>query len=480
MFAVAMAAAAILTYFVGLAAVRFRVLDCPDGKRKLHGRPVPLLGGVAVYLAVLVGLASSVWFGFDSPVFAELATAIAAAAGFVCLVGCIDDCCRLTARVKLFLQTCGVIPIVLAGHYAERIFLFGVELNLGWLGVPLTALWLLGCINAINLLDGMDGLASVVGASTALMMGILAAAIGSYYVAGVAVVLAGAVAGFFLHNRPPAKIFLGDSGSMVIGLIVGLLGVEATLKTTATLSIAAPLVVMTFPMFDTVLAVVRRKLSGRRFDVADRQHIHHRLLDRGMNPWVVLAIIGTLCLATGSAAIAATLLRWESLAWITAAVLLMLVVRLRLFGHYEVAMVAGALARMFAGLAARLAAFAAPTSSNRLDGLGHNEAWQALVEQVRPWRVQQIELMLSAAEGFRWRQVWIDARAPQESACAWTLIVRVDAADGQSCEVHAAGFEPSGPEFLYPSGLSRLLKVFADHFAKSVSDPPPEIVRKAA
>ncbi len=108
----------------------------------------------------------------------------------------------------------------------------------------------------------------------------------------VAIALAGALAGFLVHNLPPASIFLGDSGSMVIGLVVGILGVQSTLKTSATLSITAPLVVMTFPMFDTVLAIVRRRLTGRRFDAADRQHIHHRLLDRGMNPWLVLAIIG--------------------------------------------------------------------------------------------------------------------------------------------------------------------------------------------
>ena len=220
--------------------------------------------------------------------------------------------------------------------------------------MPLTVLWLLGCINAMNLLDGMDGLASMVGLFTAVTMAVIATHQGNQYVAVIAIALAGALAGFLVHNRPPASIFLGDSGSMVIGLVVGILGVCSTLKTSATLAITAPLVVMTFPMFDTFLAVVRRKLTGRRFDAADRQHIHHRLLDRGMKPWLVLAVIGTLCLATGIAAIVGSIVRSDALAWVTAAMLIILVIRLRLFGHHELALVRGVLARGLAALANRL------------------------------------------------------------------------------------------------------------------------------
>ena len=230
----------------------------------------------------------------------------------------------------------------MAGYYAHRIDAFGCVMQLGWLGVPITLFWLVGCINAINLLDGMDGLASTVGLFTAAMLGVIAHYTGNDYVMIIAVVLAGSLAGFLPHNLPPARIFLGDSGSMVIGLVVGILGIQSTLKTSATLSITAPLVVMTFPMFDTVLALVRRQLTGRRFDTADRQHIHHRLLDRGMSPWVVLIVIGALCLATGAAAFAATMVRSDALAWATAVTLLVLVVRLRLFGYYEFTLVAGA------------------------------------------------------------------------------------------------------------------------------------------
>jgi UDP-GlcNAc:undecaprenyl-phosphate/decaprenyl-phosphate GlcNAc-1-phosphate transferase len=354
-FLAGLAGSAAITPLVRRACLRWGVVDHPDGTRKLHGRPVPLWGGVAVYFALIAALLAARLGSFGvGEDLTELSTAVIAAAGLVCFFGCIDDYYHLPARLKLVLQIASVLPIVTVGYCVESITAFGCVIHLGVAGPALSVLWLVGCINAINLLDGMDGLASMVGLFTSVMMAVLAVGQGNYHVAVVAVALAGALGGFFLHNRPPASIFLGDSGSMVIGLVVGVLGVRSTIKTSAALAITAPLVVMTFPIFDTFLAVVRRKLTGRAFDDADRQHIHHRLLDRGLHPWLVLAIIGVLCLATGIAAIVANLVHREALAWVTAAVLIVLVIRLRLFGNHELALITGVLARGLAGLTRRL------------------------------------------------------------------------------------------------------------------------------
>ena len=281
-------------------------------------------------------------------------------AGFVCFVGGIDDRFDLPSRLKLALQIVAVVPLVLCGYSVDRVVAFSCPIELGWLGVPLTVLWLVGCINALNLLDGMDGLASIVGLSAAAMLGVIAASQGNDHVAMMATVLAASVTGFLLYNLPPASVFLGDSGSMVIGLTVGLLGIQGTLKTSATLAITAPAVVMTLPMFDIVAAVVRRKLTGRRFDAPDRLHIHHRLLDRGWNPWQVLCLFGAVCLTTGAAATAATIFRRDALAWITAITLIVLMIRLRLFGYEEFSLVKRAVVaplRSCAAPAARLARY---------------------------------------------------------------------------------------------------------------------------
>ena len=336
---VALVAALVLTAAVRVVARRCGIVDRPDGRRKLHHRPVPLWGGVAVYGAMVLGLLAVRFSrGGMSSELAGLGVAWMIAAGFVCFVGGIDDCFDLPSRLKLALQIVSVVPLVLCGCYVDRVVAFGYPIELGWLGIPLTVLWLVGCINALNLLDGMDGLASIVGLSTAAMMGVIAASEGHDHVAMMAAALAASVMGFLLYNLPPASVFLGDSGSMVIGLSVGLLGIQGTLKTSATLAITAPAVVMTLPMFDIIAAVVRRKLTGRRFDAPDRLHIHHRLLDRGWNPWQVLCLMGALCLTTGAAATAATIFRRDALAWITAMTLIVLMIRLRLFGYEEFAL----------------------------------------------------------------------------------------------------------------------------------------------
>ncbi len=489
MFAAAFGASVVLTAVVRWAARRLGVLDRPDGGRKRHRGPIPLWGGVAVYLAMAIGLLVARFgsYGIDER-FDSLASVVIAAAGVVCFAGCVDDAFRLSPRVKLLFQTLSILPIVLAGYSVEQIIVLGYTIKFGWLGIPVTVLWLMGCINALNLLDGMDGLASVVGISTAATMGVIATYLGNTYVTVVAVVLASALAGFLVHNRPPAAIFLGDSGSMVIGLVVGILGIQSTLKTSATLSITAPLVAMTFPMFDTLLAIVRRRLTGRRFDTADRQHIHHRLLDRGLDPWWVLALLGTLCLATGVAATVATILRWEALAWITALILVIAVMRLRWFGHHELAMLLGSAARGLAAIAARLASASAVQATRAdeplealvgLESLSRAQAWAVLVDRVRPWNVGQLQLLVADADEIRWRQTWVDATSRGDRRHTWTATVLSYGEDGRWCEIRAAGCGTAAPETHRP-GLDGVLKRFASHFIAQPKDTSSEAPRRAA
>ncbi len=352
--AVTAVAAMALTALVRAAAWRWRVVDRPDGKRKFHHGRVPLWGGVAIYLALVLGLLAAMSLpSLAGPALRSLAAALIPAGGLACFFGALDDLWHFASRTKLALQFLAVLPVVAAGFWIDRIVAFGYPITLGWLGVPLTILWLLGCINALNLIDGMDGLASIVGLSAAAMMSIIAVSMGNNHVAVIALVLAGALAGFLVYNFPPASIFLGDSGSTMIGLVLGILGIQGAMKTSTTLAITAPAVIMTLPMFDVVMAVVRRKLTGRSYAAADHQHIHHRLLDRGLRPWQVLCILGAVCLTTGAAATAATVFRWDALAWITAVSLVVLMIRLRLFGHYEFSLVKEAINRRLRGLVAR-------------------------------------------------------------------------------------------------------------------------------
>jgi UDP-GlcNAc:undecaprenyl-phosphate GlcNAc-1-phosphate transferase len=339
----AFSASMILTLVVRKAARRFGVLAYPDSVRRFHTMPVPLLGGIAIYAALVFGLMVVL---LQSPKSSDLATfcwAFIPTTGMACFFGAIDDCRNLSPRMKLLLQLCSITPVVAAGYRIEDIAIFCFHFEFHAIGIPLTILWLLGCINALNLIDGMDGLASVVGVSTATMLGIIALNLGNGYVATTAFLLAATLLGFLIFNLPPASIFLGDSGSTMIGLIVGILGIQARMKSSATLAITAPAVIMTLPLFDVVMAVVRRKLTGRPLDVGDREHIHHCLLERGLGHWQVLAIVGSLCLTTGAAATAATFFRTDAVAWVVTTTLIFLMIRLRLFGHHEFGLIRGAI-----------------------------------------------------------------------------------------------------------------------------------------
>jgi UDP-N-acetylmuramyl pentapeptide phosphotransferase/UDP-N-acetylglucosamine-1-phosphate transferase len=479
---VALGAALMLTAAVRTIARRWGVVDRPDGRRKLHGRPTPLWGGVAVYGATVLGLVAARFGSCGvSTEFAELSTAWMIAAGFVCFVGSVDDRFDLPSRVKLALQIISVLPIVLFGYYVDRVVAFSHPIELGWLGIPLTVLWLVGCINALNLIDGMDGLASIVGLSATAMLGVIAASRGHDHVAVMATVLAASLLGFLMYNLPPAGVFLGDSGSMVIGLSVGLLGIQGSLKTSATLAITAPAVVMTLPMFDIIAALVRRKLTGRRFDSPDRLHIHHRLLDRGWTPWQVLCLIGAVCLTTGAAATAATIFRLDALAWITAISLVVLMIRLRLFGYEEFAMVKGAVVRtlkagmrVLSRLIRRIGVRGSPTRVQAIVEHGYRPLnseprtptpalWDLLLDSVRVWDIQQVEFSASQDHQFR-RIRWIDPTIPAGENCCWSLSVSLPDPTGASCELRASGTKPITDEAEF-AALTSLLKTFGAHFA---------------
>ncbi len=424
-FLVALVSALGLTAAVRRLTERWGVVDRPDGQRKLHSRPVSLCGGLAVWLAVVAGLlAANQWSPAAGAALKELTIVTVLAAGIVCLFGVIDDCWNLTARSKLLLQTAAVLPIVAFGHWFDRLVIFGWPIELGYAGVPLTVLWLLACINALNLLDGMDGLAAMVGMITAGMMGLIAHYMGHPHVVVIAVVLAGALAGFLVHNLPPARIFLGDSGSMVIGLIVGVLGIQGAMKTSATVAITVPAAVMSLPMLDTLLAIVRRKLTGRCLCAADREHIHHRLLERGMSQWQTLGLIGGLCLLTSGAAVAASIWRRDVLAWITVVFVVVLMVRLRLFGHHEAALLGKALVRWLVAAAGRLAAASlGPPAPRRasLERLSLEEAWHRLVALAEAWQLAAGRLEVADQQGCRELR-WENNRAPEHvQRTGWSL-----------------------------------------------------------
>ena len=479
-FAVTFVASLMLTPAARAAAQRLGVVDHPDGKRKLQAKAVPLWGGVAVYLALLFGLLVIRHGPFDtSEALDKLTLVIGIAAGFVCILGCIDDGWDVRARFKLILQIVSVMPIVIAGYWVDRLVLFNYPIELGWMGIPLTIMWLVGCINALNLLDGMDGLAALIGVSTAIMMAIIAASIGHPHVALVAIVFAGALAGFLVYNLPPASIYLGDSGSMVIGLVVGILGIQGAMKTSATLAITAPAVVMSIPLLDTLLAIVRRRLTGRPIDAADRGHIHHRLLDLGLSNWQALCIILALCVATGAAAAAATFFRSDALAWVVTLSIVVLLVRLRAFGHHELSLIKRSVANGLAGLVNGLLASTRSSrrgSPNKLSEMTFDEAWAVLVDEVLDWQASFLEMEIRQLGQPCARHVWGEQGESGPSRFQWTLEMSFPGAGGTVCTLRVTGADDDSARPWYLIRVAMILRAFGRHWASHPFNVPPGAV----
>ena len=283
--AVSCALCFVLTPLVRNLSHRFGFLDLPDAARKTHTRPIPRVGGVAIALAYAAtfGLLALVplHYTFLAQRHLELVWKLLPAAAVVFLTGLLDDLRGLKPWQKLLGQCAAALLAYGSGVRVATI----AGLHLGpWAGLAVSVVWLVGCTNAFNLIDGMDGLASGVGLFATLTT-LVAALLGRDLALALATApLAGCLLGFLRFNFNPASIFLGDCGSLLIGFLLGSYGVIWSQKSATALAVTAPLIAMAIPLLDTGLAIFRRFLRHQPIFAADRDHIHHHLLARGLTP----------------------------------------------------------------------------------------------------------------------------------------------------------------------------------------------------
>lgn len=276
------------------------VLDHPDGKRKLHSRPVSPLGGVAVFVAFsLVSMISSIVYGnpYPLPVFLGLTV--------IFLTGLLDDILSFSPCMKLGGQLLGIVLLMWGGIVIQFFTLPGNGLVfLGVWGYPLTVLWFVGIINALNLIDGMDGLSGGVTFIAALTLGVIAWQEGRMEPALMSFILVASVAGFLPFNFPPARVFLGDGGALFLGAVLATVSVEGAVKGAATFTLAAPILALGVPISDTIFAIVRRSRNRLPIMFPDRGHLHHRLLEKGYSHRKVVLTVYGISGAFGAVAIA--------------------------------------------------------------------------------------------------------------------------------------------------------------------------------
>ncbi|NLM51737.1 MAG: undecaprenyl/decaprenyl-phosphate alpha-N-acetylglucosaminyl 1-phosphate transferase [Firmicutes bacterium] len=298
-FAVALLLALILTPFVIRLAYRIGAVDVPN-RRKVHNRIMPRLGGVAVYLGFVAAMAVIVNLTYDRQILGMLLGGTV-----VLLLGVVDDIKGLPPLWKLAGQ---VLAAAIPVYFGIRVnFIhnpFDGYFHLGWMSIPVTMLWIVGITNAINLIDGLDGLASGVSFIALMIFSFMAMKVNqNLLISLLSVALAGAVLGFLRYNFHPAKIFLGDSGSMFLGFTIAVMAVMGLLKSVTLYTFITPILILGVPIFDTFFAILRRYKNNQPIFAADKAHLHHRLLNLGFSHRRAVLAIYCLALVFGLSAV---------------------------------------------------------------------------------------------------------------------------------------------------------------------------------
>lgn len=348
------------------------------------------LGGVVVsvpyYLSVKPELADAI----------PLVTSFFGAALLIVVVGLLDDRFRLRGRQKLAGQMLAVAVVLLSGLIVKRIHILGWDLELGLLSVPFTMFWLMGAINALNLIDGIDGLASSVGVILSATIAGMAWMIGHEIDAVIAMALCGAILGFLRYNFPPATIYLGDTGSMLIGLLLGCLAISSSLKGPATVALAAPAVIWTIPILDVSMAILRRKLTGRSVYETDRGHLHHCLLRRGFSDRTTLLWIAVFCSFTAAGALVSVAQKSEWMAVASGLAVVATLVLTRWFGHSEFVLLGSrlkALVTSFVKLPHYRDGYVSPPFHARLTGTQDwDDLWMTLTDYAEQFDLSSVQL----------------------------------------------------------------------------------------
>ena len=292
---VSLALALLLTPLVRDRVGRLGFLDHPDGQRKKHASPIPRVGGIAIVTAYVAtfAIALALPFSYTHVLHEALGTILplTLVGSIVFLTGVLDDLIGLSAWQKL-MGIAGASVLAYATGIRVNIGMFHVP-GLPWLSFVITVAWLIGCTNAFNLIDGMDGLAAGVGLVSAVTMLLAALTQNNLPLALATMPLAGCLLGFLRYNFNSASVFLGDSGSLLIGFLLGCFGAFWSEKSVTMVALTVPLLTLSVPLLDVAISIVRRFLRNRPIFEADRGHIHHRLLDLGLTPnRAVLTIYG--------------------------------------------------------------------------------------------------------------------------------------------------------------------------------------------
>ncbi|QDT70700.1 WecA-like glycosyltransferase [Planctomycetes bacterium MalM25] len=391
----------LLTPVVRRSAIKLGFVDKPGG-RKTQKQAISLGGGVAVFGGAIVSVAVAFLFAdaaltvsfFEGDGRFLVGLALASTATLV--LGLFDDATNMRGRYKLLGQLVIAGVLVYLGLRVETLGLFGGDLSLGWMAIPFSVFWLVGSTNAINLLDGIDGLASSIGMVLCLTLAAINAYFGQFPEAVVMLAVAGALLGFLRYNFAPASIYLGDAGSMVIGLVIGAVALHTQQKAPLAVALIIPLAVWAVPILDSGAAIVRRRLTGRSIFDPDRGHLHHSLLTRGWSVRQASIFITLICAITCLSAALGVFWRNEWVVLGTVAFVVVFLIGSKTFGHVEFELLRNRMRQH--GLSIKVARKPAGTPHHgtvRLQGSHEWEVlWDSLVESADDYGLTKLQLTI--------------------------------------------------------------------------------------
>jgi UDP-GlcNAc:undecaprenyl-phosphate/decaprenyl-phosphate GlcNAc-1-phosphate transferase len=295
---VALVVVVLLTPAVGGMARLLGVVDIPGGRR-LNRNPVPRLGGLALFLGIFVPALAFLHLGRET-------RGLVLGAAVAVTVGAIDDFRGLRWFEKLGGQLLAASIPLYFGVWVDR-FTFpivGIQSLPAWVGMPLTVIWIVAIMNMVNFLDGLDGLAAGVSAIAGATFAVIALSLDKPDAAILSAIVFGASLGFLRHNFYPARIFMGDSGALLLGFVLAAVSVQGLLKTAATVALFFPLLVLAVPIVDTSFVIARRLKHGQKVFEGDQAHLHHRFIRRGFSQRRAAVTIWVWCLSLAAAALA--------------------------------------------------------------------------------------------------------------------------------------------------------------------------------
>lgn len=314
-------ASIIITPLVKKFAIKIGAVDRPNS-RKVHTTIMPRLGGLAIYLSFIIGL-------LVLQPENEFAIPIIIGSVIIIITGILDDLLELSAKVKLAGQIAAALVVVLNGVQVQYINLpFGGVLEFGMLSIPLTILWIVGITNAINLIDGLDGLAAGVSSIALITITGMALLMGNTFVTSVSLIVLGSTLGFLIYNFHPAKIFMGDTGALFLGYIISVLSLLG-FKNVTMVSLIVPIIILGVPISDTIFAIIRRLVNKQPLSAADKSHLHHCLLRLGYSHRQTVLIIYGIAAFFGVSAVIFS----QATIWVSLMLILLLILAIELFAE---------------------------------------------------------------------------------------------------------------------------------------------------